>query len=72
MCLVLFWRYSSGKGVFPTKLMQIRDDILARSDRHRLPGAFSQLGEALGEARTRCWASWGTSAWRSSASGRTG
>lgn len=49
VCLVLFLAVFIGKGVFPTKLMQIRDDILAMiSTNTDFQGAFSQLGEALG------------------------
>ena len=50
VCLVLFLTVFIGKGVFPTKLLQVRDDILAMiSSDTDFRAAFSQLGESLSD-----------------------
>lgn len=49
ICLVLFLTVFIGKGIFPTKLLQVRDDILAvLSSDTDFQAAFSKLGESLG------------------------
>lgn len=49
VCLVLFLTVFIGKGIFPTKLLQVRDNILAvLSSDTDFRAAFSSLGESLG------------------------
>ncbi len=48
ICLVLFLAAFIGKGVFPNKLIQVRNDILSMiSSDTDFRAAFSQLGESL-------------------------
>lgn len=48
ICLALFLAVFIGKGVFPAKIIQVRDDILSMiSSDTDFRAAFSQLGESL-------------------------
>ena len=48
LCLALFLVVFVGKGVFPGRLVQLRDDLLTMISRDTdFRGAFSRLGEAL-------------------------
>lgn len=49
ICLILFLIVFIGKGIFPTKLIQVRDNILTvLSSDTDFRAAFSKLGESLG------------------------
>ena len=72
VCLAIFLLVFIGKGVFPNRLVQVRDNLLSLITADvDFQAAFSGLGDSMSQGEP-FWMSWGSSASRySAAAGRT-